>query len=113
MRTITLKTRGAIPRAVKDKDTLLEIAKWPLGGPNKPVTVAEMRVDVVLLTATEPADDPLLPEEAQWQRLCDKLNAFPYAFASADVLAMIDDVLGAEEINVSDLTKAKRAKSRL
>lgn len=112
MRTIDLKTRGTVPRVVRDQDTLVEIAKWPLGGPGKAVTVPDMRLDVVLMKAVESAGDVLVLEEAQWTRLCDKLNAYPFAFSNADTLAMIDDVLGAVETDVSDLVKAKRAKAR-
>lgn len=96
MRNITLINNEKFKAAV----VLKEVVKLPLGGGQRGGTqVDEMRRDMRLLDALEASDgDRLDLEDADWNRLCEKIKAFPFAISDRELLALLDAVLQAPAV---------------
>lgn len=90
MKTIELKSDAEA--AWSDKEMLLIIADRPKGG-NEPITPSEMRKNGRLIDALEDlaADaTELTLEDADFQHLYAKVQAFPFMTSRRELRAMID-----------------------
>ena len=67
--------------------------------PNKPVTVADIRQRVRIQEAAEKAvGNCIVIENADYDKLKEIVNEFPYNVSNKAVLTFIDDVLAAKDV---------------
>lgn len=73
--------------------------------PHKALSVIEMRKRVAILDALEESKDKdfLMLEEAEHQLLAEAMQSFPWSQANKALLNIIDDVLNAETVSISNL----------
>jgi hypothetical protein len=88
----------------RPRDVLKEIVQF---SPNKPLSVNEIRQRVTIVEALDRATDEVLLEDATHKVLAEALESFPYNRASRDLLTVIDAVLGAHSVDVTELASAK------
>jgi hypothetical protein len=93
----------------RPKDVIKEIIS---NSPTKPITVDEMRHRVTIMEALERSTDHLLLEDASHRVLADAMQGFPYSRASRDLLTIIDAVINASSVDVTELSEAKQAKKK-
>jgi hypothetical protein len=96
MRTVTLTKHDNIDF----KELLLLVVKQPSGGalPGNSVNFDSMRKDIRLLDVIEPTIGLVFEfEDADWQRLCDKVRAFPFGMADRALLAFCEAIINAPE----------------
>jgi hypothetical protein len=96
-----------VDAAQKPSEVIKEIVSF---SPNKAISVEEMRQRVAVMEALDRATDEVLLEDATWQILADAIRTFPFNRASRDLLTVVDAVLNAETVDVTELG-AKRKKT--
>jgi hypothetical protein len=82
------------------KELLAMVVKQPSGGslPGNSVNFENMIKDIRLLDVIEPAVGLVFEfEDADWQRLCDKVRAFPFGMADRSLVAFCEAVINAPE----------------
>lgn len=94
------------PVADKPGATTKEIISLAVGNsPQKQLTIDDIRKRVAIQEIMERSEDKesFVLEDAEYQVLVDAIQSFPWAQANRALLTIMDDVLNAETIAISDL----------
>ena len=69
------------------------------GAPERGYTIEDVRNALKVIERIDAmSDDTLLLEDSNWEFLCEQIRAKRWLVATAEVLAMIDKVLGARQV---------------
>ncbi len=77
-------------------EILRQVVRRPLD-PSKGADIEELRRGIRLLDALDKEPEVLELEDADWDHLRDKVQAFSWGIVDRRVLNFVDDVLGATE----------------
>lgn len=96
MRVVTLTKHENI----NFKELLELVVKQPSGGamPGNSTSYDSMLKDIRLLDVIEPTVGLVFEfEDADWQRLCDKVRAFPFGMADRALIGFCEAIINAPE----------------
>lgn len=105
MRVINLKTRPEDFVKFKDRELLATVVEWV--NPEKGVNYKDMALAIALADKIKGEGSRIVLEDADWKKLCDKLEVFPWAMSDRDVLELVQSVIQAHFVKPEELESVK------
>lgn len=101
MRIITLKARDKTFVKFKDRDVLVAVTEYV--NPATGITYKSMKAALDLSDKVKGDSNRIVLEEADWKKLCDMIDIFPFGVIDKDLAELIDSVVETPFVKPEDV----------